>query len=193
MPYWRSRNARCGLVSIRVKSRGPGSDIHDLCSQLRGLAYAEGPGAKLPTVRELCASFRTHPPALDSALTLLESQHILIRKHGHGIYVSPRVHRKTIAVLLDSSFFQSPGISPFWGMLYGIIAREAEKRMEDNYQDFEFHMTTWSSGPDDVLPLGVMKPLQSGAIHGVLGIGLSNEAGDWLTSRKIPFVAYGGR
>jgi DNA-binding LacI/PurR family transcriptional regulator len=124
---------------------------------------------------------------------MLEAQHVLVRKHGHGIYVSPRVHRKTIAVLLDSSFFQSPGISPVWGMLFGILAQEAEKRTEKHDQDFEFHMTATVTGTDAMLPSAVMKSVESGAVQGVLGIGLSNEAAAWLTAQHIPFVAYGGR
>ena len=167
-------------------------------AQLADLAYALGPGAKLPTVLHLRDDLGVSLATLNSALTDLESQNILVRRHGIGVYVSPSLHRKNIALLCDPSFYRVAGLSPFWDMLVQIARSRAQARNEG----FSLHFarpagflappngTNGSIGS----PLGdtLVADLQAGRVDGVLGIGVQREAVA-LLEQNIPFVNFAGQ
>ena len=70
---------------------------------LLGMACRLGPNEQMPTVRELCSSFDISSATLNQALRSLESRGAITRQHGRGIYVSPAIHQKTIAVVIVSA------------------------------------------------------------------------------------------
>jgi DNA-binding LacI/PurR family transcriptional regulator len=166
--------------------------VKHVCQSLKQLAAEKGPDFKLPTTRELCARYGTNMVNVNNALRELEAQDVIYRRQGSGIYVSPNVNRTRIAVLLDYSFFVVPNASPFWGMLWGLLAQEAARRSHEMAQDASFHLMLPYEKGDAPLPETLVRAFETGQIHGVIGIGLRDNVADWLIRREIPFVAEAG-
>lgn len=168
------------------------SKIQQLCASLRELAFQRGPEAKLPTARELCERYDTSKVTLNDTLDILEEQGILYRKPGSGIYVSPTIHRKSICILCYS-YVLAPQNSPFWGMLWGLFAQEAQRRQECKNEGYSFHMLL--NAPEENLALSedVIALVNAKKVHGVLAVGLVSPTYDWLEEQGIPSVVYAGR
>jgi DNA-binding LacI/PurR family transcriptional regulator len=166
--------------------------VKHLYRSLKQLAREKGPDFKLPTTRDLCTKYGTNMVNVNNALRELEAQDLIYRRQGSGIYVSPNVNRTRIAVLLDYSFFSVPGISPFWGMLWGLLARESERRSREMSQDGSFHLVMPRDGDEDPLPEPLARAFDMEQIHGVIGIGLPERVQEWLMERDVPFVAFAG-
>ena len=163
-----------------------------ICDYLSELALQKGPHAKLPTIRELCEQFATSRVTLDEVLAELEAQHVVYRKQGSGIYVSPLLHRKTICILLDASQLVTLGASPFWGMLWGLFAQEAQRRVLPKDEYHMFHMVVASDDEEHPLPEDVMAMILAGKVHGVLAMNLNDAAHLWLSKQQLPYVAFAG-
>jgi DNA-binding LacI/PurR family transcriptional regulator len=167
------------------------SKVDALAEQLRRIAHERGPDSKMPTAREIRDALGVGMSTVNDALELLEARNVIYRKHGVGIFVSPQLHRKTIAVLMDEVFFRAPGMSPFWTILWGLLVHEAESRAETRDEAFSFHLVT-AEQADGPLPEMLARSIQSGQVHGILGIGLSERVNRWLRSSKIPCVVFAG-
>ena len=167
-------------------------------ARLADLAHALGPGAKLPTVLHLRDDLGVSLATLNSALTDLENQNILVRRHGIGVYVSPSLHRKNIALLCDPSFYRVAGLSPFWDMLVQIARSRAQAKNEGFALHFArpagFLAPPNGTNGDIGSPLGdtLVADLQAGRVDGVLGIGVQPEAVVRL-EQGIPFVNFAGQ
>lgn len=166
-----------------------------LSDQLRELALQKGPGAKLPTVSELCDLYNTSRATLHDALRHLEQSHVIYRQHSKGIFVSPKLYRKTICILFDSSLLGGLSSSPFWGSLCSLIAQEMQKRMEAKNEYYTFHFVVRSSQGQVLIPEEVREQMQQKRIHTFLTIGLS--VPEWLGPDKqewgvAPCISYAG-
>ena len=166
--------------------------IQAICDSLTELAAQQEPHTKLPTIRELCEQFTTSRATLDDALAKLEILHVVYRKQGSGIYVSPYLRRKTICILLNASQLATLGASPFWGMLWALFAQEAQRRahLKDEYH--MLHIVVPTDDKDPPLPEEVMTMVEAGRIHGIMAIHLDRSAYDWLSERGIPYIAFAG-
>ena len=172
--------------------------LQTVSAQLADLAHVLGPGAKLPTVLQLRDHLGVSLATLNSALTDLETQNIILRRHGVGVFVSLSLHRKNIALLCDPSFYRVAGLSPFWDMLVQIARSRAQAKNEG----FSLHFARPAgflappNGADgsDGSPLGdtLVADLQANRVDGVLGIGVQPEAVA-LLEQSIPFVSFAGR
>src|SRR5436305_807127 len=89
------------------------STAKGLLSQIRELAYAKGPDAKLPTTVDLCVSYRTSKATLNTVLKTLEAQNVICRRQGSGIYVSPKIHQKYVRIFFNANLISRAGLSPF--------------------------------------------------------------------------------
>ena len=167
-----------------------GHKVQALSALLYKLAVERGVGAKLPTIRELSDELQTSSSSIDIALKDLEARNVIYRKRGSGIYVSPKIHRKNIAVVFNS-YLLGANASPFWGILLSHLAKYAETRGQTSNQDFEFFMTSPSRGRN-ALPDHVMNLVRSGAIAGVVGISLNDEGARWILDQGIPCISYAG-
>jgi DNA-binding LacI/PurR family transcriptional regulator len=163
-----------------------------LSDELRALAYKKGPEAKLPTVRQICASYETSRATVNVALDRLEAQNVVYRRQGSGIYVSPTIHHKTCAILLDSSFFRQPGVSPFWGMLWGYLADRAMKRAERFQEEHRFYLVTTEGPGAGRFPDDLVRAVDSGIIDAMIAVGLSGDSADFLIDREMPVVSFAG-
>ena len=164
--------------------------VQALRAQIYQLATQRGPGEKLPTVRELCEMFHASRVSLYEALDELEAQHVLYREQSKGIFVSPKIHRKSICILLDVSLLLSTGSSPFWGMLWGHIAALTEQRVQVKNEYYSMHIVPLVKHDEPRLPEEVEALIRSGRIHGVLAVGFPAAFNEWIIKQQIPCVTF---
>ena len=163
----------------------------ELSSRLRVLAHERGPGAKLPTVQEIVQLYGISQSTINDALATLEADNVVERRRGSGIYVSPLLHHKTIAIVFDPDFFHR-GVSPFWSMLWGLMFTEAQQRSLAVGRTFSFHLALpWEHGANQLQP-SLREQVEHRRIHGVIHIGLYPATAAWLMHHHVPVVAYSG-
>ncbi|MBC7808218.1 MAG: GntR family transcriptional regulator, partial [Akkermansiaceae bacterium] len=161
------------------------------CASLRRLASELGANARLPSFLELRANLGVSVVTLNKALERLEGQQVLYRRHGVGIFVSPEVSRKTIALMCNPIFFTAAEVSPFWH----ILVEQVRASVSEEGHRLLFQFTTDPSNGDHdgiALQMEVMEAVKAGRIHGVLGIGIPEKIGRWLESNDVPTVAFAG-
>ncbi len=86
-----------------------------MVDSLKQLARANGPGKKLPTLRELVKQLGVSQTTIIRAVEVLEHEGILNRRHGSGIYVSDGPSQTKLLVLCEAVMMID--LSPFWGVL----------------------------------------------------------------------------
>jgi DNA-binding LacI/PurR family transcriptional regulator len=168
--------------------------LQSICRDLTKQARLLGPEARLPTVRELAASLPASVTTVNEALRELEARHIIVRKHGVGIFVAPQIKRRNVLVICRSSYFV--GTSPYWGALVEEIRRRALR----SQMTLTLHFTQISqtdSPPEDPrnrisFTPALMEEIESGLVDGVIGIGLKQKETDWIVGSGEAFVAYAG-
>ncbi|MBC7808820.1 MAG: LacI family DNA-binding transcriptional regulator [Akkermansiaceae bacterium] len=171
------------------------SKVDATYGQLLNLAHRLGPHAKMPTVRALRGEMNVSQATLDSALSLLEGQNVLVRRQGSGVYVSHRLRQRNIALVCDPDFFFAFGTSPFWSLLVDQIRKIAD----DSEANLSLHfLLPWKDAdllrPVDPSPLhpSLREDIATGRVHGVLGIGAPHPVTRWIEARNVPVVAYAG-
>ncbi|HVK05960.1 MAG TPA: substrate-binding domain-containing protein [Armatimonadaceae bacterium] len=180
--------------NLRIQRLGRQTKLQETCGRLAQLAQELGPEAKLPTVLELRDSLGVSVATLNSALGELEAQRIIRRKHGVGIYVSPRIRQHNVVLLCDPSFFRISGASPFWSLLVENVRQRAEEYQES----VSFHFTADAlhapadALPEEMLQEGLAADLAAGRIHGILAVGVLQRIADWLELQQVPMVAFAG-
>lgn len=168
--------------------------LQETCGQISDLAHTLGPDAKLPTVIQLRDQFGVSVATLNSALTELEAQRVIRRKHGVGIYVSPRIRQRSVCLICDPSFFRVSGASPFWNLLVDQVRRRAEAEQET----FSFHFTAddpavlLSEEASFPLQNGLVNDIVNGRVDGVLCVGVLKPTMQWLERQQVPLVAFAG-
>jgi DNA-binding LacI/PurR family transcriptional regulator len=170
------------------------SKVQEFVDQLRLLAQEQGPHAKLPTARELCLQFSISRATLDAGLDQLEREQVIYRKDRSGIFVSPKVHHKFIAVLLNPWLYDmhSKENSPFWSILWWHIMIEAQQRSALYNETYNFYLAPPSEQPGGILSNKVIEQIQSGRFDGVLAIGPNDEICEWFIQQSIPVVVFAG-
>ena len=186
-----------GWILIVMRStihRGHGKPTKSalLRDQIRQMARRMGPNAKLPTRDELCAELGASRATMDGILNILEGENIIFRRQGSGTYVSPRVNCRNILVLITASLIDEGELSPFWGMLWGKLVKEGQRRASYRNEDIHFKLVASDANQLTPLPLDVMSAIESGQLHGVLSIGMEGKQEDYQISSDIPMVSYAG-
>jgi DNA-binding LacI/PurR family transcriptional regulator len=161
---------------------------HIVSAKLRDMAIARGPGAKLPTRDQLCADLGTSPATVDDVLRDLEAANVIYRRQGSGIFVSEKLHTKNIRVLINAAFVDAIGESPFWGLLWGGIVKEGQKRSA--YKDEDIHFQLVSCDGMTELPPDIVRLIENGPLDGLLAIGMSQAI--WAVPKTIPMVSFAG-
>ena len=128
------------------QARRTNARVEDVCERLRLLALELGPARRLPTIRELCSTLNTSSATLITALDLLENEQIFYRKERQGIFVSEALLKRSIHIAFDVSLITSNATSPFWSLLWGHLAQEAEQRSKIKNEHISFHFL-WQSMP----------------------------------------------
>lgn len=182
-------------VRQRNSSRRELSRVDEAYNQLLSLAHRLGPHAKLPTFRVLCEEMSVSQATLDTALSRLEEQNILVRRQRSGVYVSSRLRQRSIAVFCDSKYFLTSGNSPFWGILIEqirLLALQNEAILSLHFllsgQEKELEYPT----DDSLIPTGLRDDIASGKVNGVICIGVPHSVARWIEAQSTPVVAYAG-
>jgi DNA-binding LacI/PurR family transcriptional regulator len=175
---------------IRTSPRyfGRSSKFQNLCTKLYELATHLGPNEKLPTIVQLRDSMNVSMATLNLALKELESQNIIYRKHGVGIYVSPQLDRKSICLICESAFMQTANHSPFWD----ILMEQAQARAVNYKENFELHFTQPKGTFNGPLLRGLSNDMESGHVDGVIGVGIGRGLGEWIQSQDVAYVSIFG-
>lgn len=157
-----------------------------LTSYLTELAQELGPEARLPTMQQLCEELQVSVVTLNRALSELEAQHVIIRKHGVGIFVSPRLQQKTIGLVYDRDILQ-PGTSPFAALL----VEEARRRAEAGHESFSLFLAEPSSNSGGApVHEDLVEAIRARRLHGIIFVGEQNPtAATWLAAQNLPLVA----
>ncbi len=155
-----------------------------LTSYLTDLAHQLGPEARLPTMQQLCEELQVSVVTLNRALSELEAQNVITRKHGVGIFVSSRLQQKTIGLVYDRDIFQ-PNTSPFASLL----VEEARRRAAAGQESFSMFLAVPSPSGAPVHE-DLVEAIRARRLHGVLFVGEQNpEAALWLQKQDVPMAA----
>lgn len=174
----------------------PPTKAQTIRARLADLAFRLGPGAKLPTVLALRDDLGVSVATVNGALADLEARGIVERRHGVGVFVSPQLFKRRVSLVCDPAFFCTPGTSPFWSLLVERVRERA--RVEDEELSFHFalpaaaHGDTRGGGGAGMPHDGLARDIAAGRVHGVLAVGLSLAAVDWITAQSVPVVAFAG-
>jgi len=159
---------------------------------LRKLAFESGSNAKLPTIDEMCQSFETSRVTINEALQQLESQNVIFRQRGSGIYVSPKLFQKNIALIVRASWFRTDSASVFWDLLWSKFIVAAQTRSEVRQESLTIHTVRSKSGPEQPLDDHLAKLIEEGRVDAVLGIGLDYDTAEWIKAHGVPVIAFAG-
>lgn len=171
----------------RKSSEGAGR-VEALYRQLRDLAYRRGPDQRLPTVLELRDTYGVSQATIAAALQRLEAEDIVRRVARHGIFVSPRLHRKRLLVTMDTALLERPLTSPVWCYLWSLFMREADRRSAGRDEEVAFQLSARTSRPGEPsVEERVVSQLRSGLVHGAISIGRHFEP-----DPDLPLVVFAG-
>ena len=170
------------LVPVRHRTR-----VQAISAQLLELAHQLGPDVKLPTVLQLCAQLGVSVTTLNTVLAELESQKVIYRRHGVGIFVSPQLRQKCVGLVCAPNFFRA-GISPFWQQLIEGVNRRAT----DAGEGFRFYLAMAPARPDLPVSEDLFDDVCAGRLHGVLMVGQAAQTTAWLMSQQVPVVNFAG-
>lgn len=156
---------------------------------LTRLARKMGPGAKLPTARELAKALGITLATLTRCLERLEGQGILRCRQGSGIYVNASVDQKRVALVFGENIF-SASVSQFGSLML----KHCAQRAADHNERFSFYLDTPSStgvmdGGEVPAHQDLVDALKEGKLGGIIIITRSSaEQEAWLRSQGIPVV-----
>ena len=173
----------------------------DVATRLRQMAMSRRPHEKLPTKVDLSALLGTSKATVENALRVLESENVIYRRRGSGIYVSPQARSRQIRILISAEAMGEAGSSPFWGILWSHVMRLTEQRALEQGDDYTVHIVppalnalVHHAGPETVQVQAVARHLRTGRVDGVIGIGVDQRVIGWLYGPHVPasvFAAYG--
>lgn len=137
--------------------------------QCLALAQRLGSGNKLPGIRDLCHDLQVTITTVDAALRSLETEGVVVRKHGSGVYVSPRLGQKTIGLVFSRNVFRDAPAQQFYDQLLDLCRQRAQTRQErfSLYVD----LADASERPsDDLGHWELLEDLQNRKLHGILRV-----------------------
>lgn len=151
---------------------------------LRALVSRHEPGARLPTVAQLCNRFNVSIVTLDRALHVLEQEEIIQRKHGAGIFVSRTIGQKTIGIVYDFDA-SHPTSPPF----FPVFIREIQARAAAKNERVRFYFNV-SSGKTGTPSCEVLlNDIHAHRLHGIIFADTeTSRLGDWFAKQAIPCV-----
>ncbi|MFZ4779071.1 MAG: substrate-binding domain-containing protein [Terrimicrobiaceae bacterium] len=156
---------------------------------LLGLAQRLGPGAKLPTARELTKRLGVTGATLTRCLEQLEARGVLRCLQGSGIYVEAGVHQKRVALVFGRNIF-SAGASAFGSL----VLKHCIDHASEHNERFSFYLDTPAfhgvmNGVDVPAHQDLSDALKQGKLDGIILMSRNSvEQETWLRSQGIPVV-----
>jgi len=158
---------------------------------LLGLARRLGPGAKLPTVRQLCSKLSTSRSTMDRVLRVLETERILNCIQGSGIYVSQHSNQRKIGFIFPGNIGDPLRFSQFWGLIHAAALHVAE-RNGDELRTY-FGCPVGGNGDMEPSAFSLSDDIEARRLNGLLVAGIRGDALAWLKSSGLPMVSLGSR
>lgn len=160
-----------------------------VASVLLSMALKAVPGAKLPTIRELCGSLAVSKATLAAALSEMEKKGVIERRHGSGLYATGAIH-KGIGMVFGADIFGT-GAAPVCRMLLDRSHSMVEER------NFRFSFYFDLSGRSVSRPFAgrhdLLQDVRSGRVTGLLLLWCPNpEREAWLRTLGVPVVSLQG-
>ncbi|HEY3330917.1 MAG TPA: GntR family transcriptional regulator [Capsulimonadaceae bacterium] len=159
---------------------------------LRELALSRGANAQLPTIDEMCVSYETSRATINDALGALEALNIVDRRRGKGIFVSPKLFQRRIALVFGDQFVVARHTSPFWDTLWANLIEEADKRLKTHDETISIHGVRTSDGILQPLDDNLARQLETRQIDVVVSVGLDRQSWLWIRGHDIPVVSFAG-
>ena len=166
------------VVAVPVRT-----SVESVSERVRLLAHRAGAGARLPGVTALCRELQISPNTLNKALGALQSEGVVERRNGVGVFVGSELPALTqrVVFLCDPTFFRAANRSPFWDFLLEF----GRERAQSGGESFECHFAL--SGAQPVHPY-LLADARAGRVHGVISVGLLDEAAQWVEACLAPHV-----
>lgn len=170
--------------------------VQEAYDQIKEMAHALGPEARLPSIRELKERLGLSLATLDAALGDLEAQRVIRRRQGSGIYVREQVGKKYVCLISEPRFFYQVGASPFWGLLL----QNASRKAEDMGLRFGMHFMIPGTNPyadSDIadgsgFSEGLAAEIAAQRVDGVIALGLHESQTKWIKQFGVPMAAFAG-
>ncbi|GCE25146.1 hypothetical protein KDA_06300 [Dictyobacter alpinus] len=162
----------------------------ELYKRVREMAYEKGPDAQLPTMRALCEELKTTRVTLGEVLQRLEAEQVIYSKSRQGIFVSPRIHTRSIHIFFDLRLLLSTTISPFWSMLLIYLEQEMQLRNATSNEMYRLHIARPELNDENTLPSEAPKLLQLRQADAFVSIGFHSKG--WLLEWPVPCVTFAG-
>ena len=181
------------LETLQPISSPPRRKQPAVVEALLGLSQILGPGAKLPTARELSKRLGVTGATLTRCLEQLEARGVLRCLQGSGIYVEAGVHQKRVALVFGRNIF-SAGSSAFGSL----VLKHCIDRASEHNERFSFFLDTPAfhgvmNGSDVPAHQDLSDALNQGKLDGIILVARNSvEQEVWLRSQGIPVVTAGG-
>ncbi len=160
----------------------------EIIREVTQLARRLGPGIKLPTMHELSKSLGVTITTLDRSLGKLESQGVIVRRAGSGIYVSDRLLEVRIGLIFGHDIFQTNS-SP----LFALLLKHCEKRAAAGHERFSVYLDTpglTGSYRGETIHHDLQEVLEQGKLDGLLLLMKRNDEQERLLRKyDVPMVA----
>jgi len=152
---------------------------------LAALAQHLGPGAKLPTARELARALNVNGLTLTRSLEQLENRGILRCLQGSGIYVEAGAQQKRVALVFGENIF-SPASSEFGSLML----RHSAKRAAEHNERVSFYIDMAAfNGAQVPANQDLVDALREKKIDGIIIVARSSEEQEtWLRKQGVPVV-----
>ncbi|MBC2603480.1 GntR family transcriptional regulator [Puniceicoccus vermicola] len=169
-------------------SPSPRNKQAHVISDLTLTAHRLGPGTKLPTAQDLAKKYEITLTTLDRALAKLETQGVIHRRQGSGIYVSQYLNQKRVGLVFGQNLFQF-GSSAFCLLLL----QHCEKRARDQNERFTFFLLQPGedqTSAETIVNQDLSESLKQGKLDGLLLCDLKDPAHrKWIREQEIQTVA----
>ncbi|MBC8018653.1 MAG: GntR family transcriptional regulator [Verrucomicrobia bacterium] len=175
---------------MRLEKQGveePISQTQKVYAYLEQLAYDLGPNQQMPTFAKLCEELQVSISTVNRALELLEAHRILHRRPRIGIFVTPTLRQRNLAVVFNSSIFEGAEVSTFWKVLLDSIYNYTKEQ----HYNLSIHLTALRKQEYLFFP-DFMKEVEDHHFQGIFCVGLSPDAAQWLMHRVPNTVGFQG-
>ena len=177
------------LLTIKPISGPPRRKQPAVIEALTVLAKQLGPGAKLPTTRDLASALNITGATLTRCLEQLEARGILRCLQGSGVYVDNGVFQKRIALIFGHDVF-SAGASSFGSL----VLKHCTDRASEHNERFSFYLDTpafhgMMNGAEVPAHQDLSDALNQGKLDGIILMARNSvEQEAWLRGHGIPVV-----
>lgn len=157
------------MMTTRLQPVKGKDKVAQVKRQCLALAQRLGSGNKLPAIRDLCHDLQVTITTVDAALRSLETEGVVVRKHGSGVYVSPRLGQKTIGLVFSRHVFRDPTAQQFYDQLLDLCRQRAQSRQER----FSLYVDLAASPArptEDAAHWELLEDLQNRRLHGILRV-----------------------